>query len=79
MKYYKKLSSKYANELEYYHFTKGNLAGIDMIIFQNRLHWRTWLRTCILRVMYLQAEKVWEEVFKAGKEFDIQPVGLSCT
>jgi aminomethyltransferase len=32
---------------------------------------------CISQVMYLTAEKVWEEVFKAGKEFDIQPVGLA--
>jgi aminomethyltransferase len=63
-------------ELEYYHFTKGKVAGIDMIIS------RTGYTGEIGYELYFtgdvsQAEKVWEEVFKAGKEFDIQPVGLA--
>ncbi len=63
-------------ELEYYHFTKGKIAGIDMIIsrtgYTGELGYELYFTGNIS-----QAEKVWEEVFKAGKEFDIQPVGLA--
>jgi aminomethyltransferase len=63
-------------ELEYYHFTKGKVAGIEMIIS------RTGYTGEIGYEIYFigdvsQAEKVWDEIFKAGKEFDIQPVGLA--
>ncbi len=63
-------------ELEYYHFTKGKIAGIDMIIS------RTGYTGEIGYELYFtgdvsDAEKVWNELFKAGKEFDIQPVGLA--
>jgi len=63
-------------ELEYYHFIKGNIAGVDMIIS------RTGYTGEIGYELYFTgdvstAEKVWEEIFKAGKEFDIQPVGLA--
>jgi len=63
-------------ELEYYHFTKGQIAGIDMIIS------RTGYTGEIGYELYFigdvsDAEKVWDELFKAGKEFDIQPVGLA--
>lgn len=63
-------------ELEYYHFTRGKIAGVDMIIS------RTGYTGELGYELYFTgdestAEKVWEEVFKAGKEFDIQPVGLA--
>ncbi len=62
--------------LEYYHFTKGKIASVDMIIS------RTGYTGEIGYEIYftgdeLSAEKIWEEIFKAGKEFDIQPVGLA--
>ena len=63
-------------ELEYYHFTKGKIAGIDMIIsrtgYTGELGYELYFTGDVSK-----AEKVWEEVFKAGKEFDIQPVGLA--
>jgi aminomethyltransferase len=63
-------------ELEYYHFTKGKIAGVDMIIsrtgYTGELGYELYFTGDIP-----QAEKVWEEIFKAGKEFDIQPVGLA--
>jgi aminomethyltransferase len=63
-------------ELEYYHFTKGKVAGIDMIIsrtgYTGELGYELYFMGNVS-----QAEKVWEEVFKAGKEFDMQPVGLA--
>ena len=63
-------------ELKYYHFTKGKVAGIDMIIsrtgYTGELGYELYFTGDVS-----QAEKVWEEIFKAGKEFDIQPVGLA--
>jgi len=63
-------------ELEYYHFTKGKIAGTEMIIS------RTGYTGELGFELYFtgdksQAEKIWDEIFKAGKEFDIQPVGLA--
>jgi aminomethyltransferase len=63
-------------ELEYYHFTKGKIAGVDMIVS------RTGYTGELGYELYFTsdestAEKVWDEIFKAGKEFDIQPVGLA--
>ena len=63
-------------ELEYYHFTKGKIAGIDMIIsrtgYTGELGYELYFTGDVS-----QAEKVWDVIFKAGKEFDIQPVGLA--
>ena len=63
-------------ELQYYHFTRGKIAGIDLIIS------RTGYTGELGYELYftgdeVQAEKVWNEIFEAGKEFDIQPVGLA--
>lgn len=62
--------------LEYYHFTRGKIAGTDMIIsrtgYTGELGYELYFTGDVST-----AEKVWEEVFKAGKEFDIQPVGLA--
>ena len=63
-------------ELEYYHFTKGKVAGVDMIIS------RTGYTGEVGYELYFKgdesiAEKVWNEIFIAGKKFDIQPVGLA--
>lgn len=63
-------------ELEYYHFTKGKVAGIEMIIS------RTGYTGELGYELYFtndesDAEKVWNELFNAGKSFDIQPIGLA--
>ena len=63
-------------DLEYYHFKKGKLAGVEMIIS------RTGYTGEIGYELYFTgdesaAEKVWSEIFGAGKDFDIQPVGLA--
>ena len=62
--------------LEYYHFTKLNLAGIDMIFS------RTGYTGELGYELYFKgnesvAEELWGKIFEAGKEFDIQPVGLA--
>jgi aminomethyltransferase len=63
-------------ELEYYHFTRGKIAGIEMLIsrtgYTGELGYELYFIGDVA-----QAEKVWDEIFKAGKEFDIQPVGLA--
>jgi aminomethyltransferase len=62
-------------ELEYYHFTNMKIAGVDMIVS------RTGYTGELGFELYFEsdesvAEKVWNAVFDAGKEFNIQPVGL---
>lgn len=62
-------------EMEYYHFFKARCAGVDMIVS------RTGYTGELGYELYFKgdekvAEKVWTELFEAGKEFDIQPVGL---
>jgi aminomethyltransferase len=63
-------------ELEYYHFIKTKAAGIDVIIS------RTGYTGELGYEIYFKgdqsaAEKLWNEIFKAGEEFDITPVGLA--
>jgi aminomethyltransferase len=62
--------------LEYYHFTKLNLGGVDMIFS------RTGYTGELGYELYFTgnekvAEDLWNKIFEAGKEFDIQPVGLA--
>ena len=62
--------------LEYYHFTQIRLAGVDMIIS------RTGYTGELGYELYFtgdeaEAEKVWNNIFEAGKEYDIQPAGLA--
>jgi aminomethyltransferase len=64
------------SEVQYYHFVKGELAGVsDMIIS------RTGYTGELGFELYFPADiangrKVWDEVFTAGKEHDIAPIGL---
>ncbi|MCL6493225.1 MAG: glycine cleavage system aminomethyltransferase GcvT [Ignavibacterium sp.] len=62
-------------DLEYYHFSKMKIAGVDMIVS------RTGYTGELGFELYFEgdesdAEKVWNAIFEAGKEFNIQPVGL---
>ncbi len=62
-------------ELEYYHFTNMKIAGVEMIVS------RTGYTGELGYELYFEgdestAEKLWDAIFEAGKEFDIQPVGL---
>lgn len=71
------IQQAYGKELgiEYYNFIEGSIAGVDMIIS------RTGYTGEIGYELYFKgdeavAEKVWNTVFEAGKEFNIQPCGL---
>jgi len=62
-------------DLEYYHFFKATVAGVDMILS------RTGYTGELGYELYFKgdeaaAEKVWNAVFEAGKDLGIQPVGL---
>lgn len=62
-------------DLEYYHFFHAKIAGIEMIVS------RTGYTGELGYELYFtgnesNAEKIWNALFEAGKEFNIQPVGL---
>ncbi len=61
--------------IEYYHFTKGNLDGVDFIIS------RTGYTGELGYELYFQGDEsqamnLWAKLFEAGKEYNIMPVGL---
>lgn len=62
-------------DLEYYHFFFAKVAGINMIVS------RTGYTGELGYELYFKgdesvAEKIWDALFEAGKEFNIKPVGL---
>jgi len=62
-------------ELEYYSFLKTEISGMEVIVS------RTGYTGELGFEIYFKgdesdAEKIWNSIFEAGKEFDIQPVGL---
>lgn len=70
-----KLTEVDLSTVQYYHFTRGKVAGFPMIIS------RTGYTGEIGFEIYFDAdvptcEKVWRALFDAGKEFGIAPVGL---
>ncbi len=73
-----KVISKIADkeiDMEYYHFVRAKVAGVDMIVS------RTGYTGELGYELYFKgdeadAEKVWDAIFEAGKEFEIEPVGL---
>lgn len=62
-------------DLEYYHFFKAKVAGIDAIVsrtgYTGELGYEIYFKGDVAA-----SEKLWNAIFEAGKEFDIQPVGL---
>lgn len=63
------------SNLEYYHFIHTKIAGVEMMLS------RTGYTGELGYELYFKgseetAEKVWNKLFEAGKEFDIKPVGL---
>lgn len=62
-------------DIEYYHYFYANVAGVDMLVS------RTGYTGELGYELYFKgdektAEHVWNTVFEAGKEFNIQPAGL---
>jgi aminomethyltransferase len=70
-----KLTDVPLSTIGYYHFKRGNVAGIPMIIS------RTGYTGELGFEIYFDAsrvtgKKVWDAVFEAGKEFGVGPIGL---
>jgi aminomethyltransferase len=61
--------------IEYYHFRKGTVAGVPMIIsrtgYTGELGFEIYFETSPAT-----GKRVWEAVFDAGKEYGIAPIGL---
>ncbi|MFY0601159.1 MAG: glycine cleavage system aminomethyltransferase GcvT [Cyclobacteriaceae bacterium] len=68
-----KLTSVNLDEIKFYHFVKGTLAGKEVIISATGY---TGAGGFELYVNKEDAEVVWKEVFEAGASFDIKPIGL---
>ena len=71
-----KISGEKFGDLEYYHFKETEVLGIDMIVS------RTGYTGELGYELYFKgeeedAEKIWNSIFEAGKEFNIEPVGLA--
>ncbi len=62
-------------DLEYYHFFNAKIAEKEMIIsrtgYTGELGYEIYFKGT-----EEEAEKIWNNIFEAGKEFNIQPVGL---
>lgn len=71
-----KLTNAELDKLEYYNFVKVKIGGIDVILS------RTGYTGELGYELYFtgdehEAEELWNMIFNAGKEFDIQPLGLA--
>lgn len=69
-----KLTSVDLSKMEYYTFTVGTMAGIENVVISNTGY--TGAGGFELYVGNENAEKLWDAVFEAGKEFGIKPIGL---
>lgn len=69
-----KLTTTNLNEIKYYHFFIGELAGVSNVIISNTGY--TGAGGFEVYVNKKDAEKVWHSIFEAGKPFDIKPIGL---
>lgn len=69
-----KLTSVDLSAIPYYHFSHGELAGVPDVIISNTGY--TGAGGFELYFSPKDADKVWEAVFDAGKEFGIAPIGL---
>jgi aminomethyltransferase len=70
-----KLTQTDLSSIEYYHFVRGRLGGVDMIIsrtgYTGELGFELYFPSDIQT-----GEKLWNAVMEAGREFHIGPVGL---
>ncbi|MFA7116931.1 MAG: glycine cleavage system aminomethyltransferase GcvT [Bacteroidales bacterium] len=73
LKAMQKITDQPVENMEYYTFKKLKLAGIDVILSTTGY---TGAGGCEIYAANEAADKMWDAVFEAGKEFDIKPVGL---
>ncbi|HWY39072.1 MAG TPA: glycine cleavage system aminomethyltransferase GcvT [Bacteroidia bacterium] len=69
-----KLTAIKLADIPYYSFVKGNFCGLDNIIVSNTGY--TGAGGFEIYFDNKHAEKIWDAIFEAGKEFGIKPIGL---
>lgn len=69
-----KLTTTNLSTVNYYHFTVGEFAGIPDVIMSNTGY--TGAGGFEIYIHKNHAEKAWNAIFEAGKEFTIKPIGL---
>jgi aminomethyltransferase len=69
-----KLTKVDLSSIKYYHFTKGEFAGIPDVILSNTGY--TGAGGFEIYTHKNHAEKIWTAIFEAGMEFNIKPIGL---
>ncbi len=69
-----KLTDINLSEIPYYEFRKGKFNGIENVVISNTGY--TGAGGFELYFDNEHAEKMWDDIFNAGKEFDIKPIGL---
>jgi aminomethyltransferase len=74
LKAMQKLTSENITDMEYYTFKVLKFAGIPDVILSTTGY--TGAGGCEIYVRNADAPRLWEEVFRAGEEFGIKPVGL---
>ena len=71
----RKLTQADLSSIEYYHFVRHKLAGVDMIIsrtgYTGELGFELYFPADVMT-----GEKVWNAIMEAGSEFNIGPIGL---
>jgi len=70
-----KLTDVDLSAIKFYHFTVGTFAGVENVIISATGY--TGSGGFELYMYNNDAEKIWNAVFEAGKDFDIKPIGLA--
>lgn len=74
IKVVQKLTDVNLDEIPYYHFTKGVVAGIENVVISATGYTGAGGFELYCSANYTQ--KLWDALFEAGKEWDIMPIGL---
>lgn len=74
LKAMQKLTNTPIMDMEYYSFKKVDFAGVKDVILS--INGYTGAGGCEIYFANEDAEKIWNAVFEAGKEFGIKPIGL---
>lgn len=71
-----KLTDTELEPMKYYTFTEGKIAGVDAIISRTGYTGEAIGFEIYITSDVPAGEKIWKEIFKAGEEFNIKPIGL---
>ena len=69
-----KLTTFKLSDIPYYSFVKGTFNGVENVVISNTGYTGAGGFEIYFENQY--AEKMWQDIFEAGKEFNIKPIGL---